>query len=139
MYLEVEELTVLYDRAMVLNGVSLGVDTGELISLVGPNGAGKSTLLRAIAGLIKWERDTLKGTTGGKITFEGSVRFDGEEISELPAHEIAERGLILCPERGRPFREMTVLENLRVGAFLTKDKRVMKENLERKNYERRHD
>lgn len=77
MYLEVKDLTVLYDRAMVLNKVSLGVNKGELVSIVGPNGAGKSTLLRAIAGLIKWEKDTLKGTTLGKITLEGSVLFEG--------------------------------------------------------------
>ena len=126
MYLEVKDLTVLYDRAMVLNEVSLHVDSGELVSLVGPNGAGKSTLLRAMAGLVKWEKDTLKGTVLGKITLEGSVIFDGEEMMKLPAHEIAKRGLILCPERGRPFREMTVLENLEAGAYLCKDKKVMR-------------
>ncbi|MCL0102696.1 ABC transporter ATP-binding protein [Dehalococcoidia bacterium] len=128
MYLEIKDLTVLYDRAMVLNGVSLTVGKGEFVSLVGPNGAGKTTLLRAIAGLVKWEKDTLKGTRAGRITLEGSVKFDGEEVTTLPAHEIARRGLILCPERGRPFREMTVLDNLRAGAFGCK---VVKENLER--------
>ena len=131
MYLEVKDLTVLYDTAMVLNGVTLSVDTGELVSLVGPNGAGKSTLLRALSGLIKWEQDTLKGTRLGKITFEGSVLFSGEEMVKLPAHEIAKRGLILCPERGRPFREMTVEENLQVAAFLYRDKSRIKENLEK--------
>ncbi|MCL0060806.1 ABC transporter ATP-binding protein [Dehalococcoidia bacterium] len=131
MYLEIKDLTVLYDRAMVLNGVSLTVGKGEFVSLVGPNGAGKTTLLRAIAGLVKWEKDTLKGTRAGRITLEGSVKFDGEEVTNLPAHEIVRRGLILCPERGRPFREMTVLDNLRAGAFGCKDKKVVKENLER--------
>ncbi|RJR16776.1 MAG: ABC transporter ATP-binding protein [Desulfobacteraceae bacterium] len=131
MYLEVNGITVLYDRAMVLNDVSFHVDKGELVSLVGPNGAGKSTLLRALAGLIRWEKDTLKGTTLGKITLEGSVLFGGEEMMRLPSHDIAKRGLILCPERGRPFREMTVLENLEAGAYLVKDKGVVKETIDR--------
>ena len=126
MYLEVKDLTVLYDRAIVLNKVSLQVDRGELVSLVGPNGAGKSTLLRAMSGLVRWEKDTLKGTTLGKITLEGSVLFDGEEMIKYRAHEIAQRGLIICPERGRPFREMTVQENLDSGAYLCKDKNVVK-------------
>jgi branched-chain amino acid transport system ATP-binding protein len=131
LYLEIKDLTVLYDRAMVLNKVSLMVGKGEFVSLVGPNGAGKTTLLRTIAGLVKWERDTLKGTRAGRITIEGSVQFNGEEVTNLPAHEIARRGLVLCPERGRPFREMTVLDNLRAGAFNCKDKKVVKKNLER--------
>ena len=126
MYLEVKDLTVLYDRAIVLNKVSLQVNRGELVSLVGPNGAGKSTLLRAMSGLVRWEKDTLKGTTLGKITLEGSVLFDGEEMIKYRAHEIAQRGLIICPERGRPFREMTVQENLDSGAYLCKDKNVVK-------------
>jgi branched-chain amino acid transport system ATP-binding protein len=131
LYLEVKGLTVLYDRAMVLNGVNFGVNKGELVSLVGPNGAGKSTLLRAIAGLIKWEKKTLKGTTLGKITLEGSVLFDGEEMMNLMAHEIPKRGLIFCPERGMPFREMTVLENLKIGAYLIKNKAKIKESLDK--------
>jgi branched-chain amino acid transport system ATP-binding protein len=130
-YLEVRDLTVLYDTAMVLNEVSLRVEIGELVSLVGPNGAGKSTLLRAIAGLVKWEKDTLRGTVVGKITLQGRVLFDGEEMTQLPAHEIAKRGLILCPERGRPFREMTVLDNLETGAYLCKDKELVSQSLEK--------
>ncbi len=131
MYLEVRELAVFYDRAIVLNGISLDVDVGEFVSLVGPNGAGKSTFLRALTGLVKWECDTLKGTTLGKITLRGSVKLDGEEFINLPAHEIAKKGLILCPERGRPFREMKVVENLEIGAFLVRDKRVVSESLEK--------
>lgn len=131
MYLDVKDFTVLYDRAMVLNKVSLHVNEGEMVSLVGPNGAGKSTLLRGICGLIKWEKDSLKGMVSGKITIEGSASFNGEDLSTLQAHEIVKRGLVLTPERGRPFREMTVLENLEAGAYLTKDKKVVKQNLER--------
>jgi branched-chain amino acid transport system ATP-binding protein len=130
LYLEVKNLSVLYDRAIVLNGLSLHVNSGELVSLVGPNGAGKSTLLNAMSGLIKWQLDTLKGTVSGKITLNGSVKFDGNELINLPAHEIARRGVILCPERGRPFREMTVKENLEVGALFI-DKKVADENLEK--------
>lgn len=130
MYLEVKDLTLMYDRAMVLNQVRLRVDEGELVSLVGPNGAGKTSLLRAVSGLVKWERETLRGTTLGKISLNGSVVFNGEEMTKLPAHQIAKRGLILCPERGKPFQEMTVLDNLKVGAFLCKDKEKFQDTLE---------
>lgn len=130
MLLEVKELTILYDRAMVLNKVSVHVNDGEMVSLVGPNGAGKSTLLKAIVGLIKWEKDSLKGTVSGKITIEGSVLFNGEELTKLSASDIAELGLVLTPERGRPFREMTVLENLMAGAYLDRDKKSIQKNLE---------
>ena len=129
MYLEVQNLTVVYDRAMVLNDVNLQVDLKELVGLVGPNGAGKSTLLRAMVGLVKWEKDTLKGTRGGKITLEGSVKFDGREMLDLPAHEIAKNGLIICPERGRPFKELSVKENLVAGAYLWKDRQLKSESL----------
>jgi len=71
--LEVKNLTVRYDTAMVLDEASVKVDKGELVGLVGPNGAGKTTLLRAIAGLIKWEKEVLKGTRQANITFEGSI------------------------------------------------------------------
>jgi branched-chain amino acid transport system ATP-binding protein len=131
LYLDVKDCTVLYDRAMVLNKVNLHVDKGEMVSLVGPNGAGKSTLLRMITGLVKWEKDALKGTVSGKITIEGKVTFNGEDLSDLPASEIVKRGLVLTPERGRPFREMTVRENLEAGAYLCKDKKEIKQNLER--------
>jgi branched-chain amino acid transport system ATP-binding protein len=116
---------------MLLNGVCLSVADGESVSLVGPNGAGKTTLLRAIAGLVGWEKEELKGTKAGRITVEGSVLFDGEEIVNTPAHQIARKGLILCPERGRPFRELTVIENLKIGAHLCKDSSTVRENLGR--------
>jgi len=127
--LDVANLTVLYDRALLINDLSMGVDTGELVSLVGPNGAGKSTLLRAITGLVAWEKKTRRGTVGGDIRLEGRIVFDGERIDRTPAHKIVEMGLIHCPERRRPFREMTVLENLHAGAYLVKDKKEALENL----------
>jgi len=129
--LEVAHLTVCYDRAMVINDLSMGVDSGELVSLVGPNGAGKSTLLKTITGLVAWEREITRRSTGGDITIGGTVTFDGEKIDRIPAHEIVKRGLIHCPERRRPFREMTVLENLHAGGYLLREKREVENNLKK--------
>jgi branched-chain amino acid transport system ATP-binding protein len=114
---------------MVLDEASLKVGKGELVGLVGPNGAGKTTLLRAIAGLIGWEKEVSRGTRGAQINFEGSIEFEGERVERLSASEIARRGLILCPEGGRPFTEMTVRDNLLAGAYLCKDRRQVKDNL----------
>jgi len=129
--LTVSNLTVIYDRAMILNDLSIRVSQGELVSLVGPNGAGKSTLLRAMTGLVAWEKEALRKTTGGDITLKGEVVFDGERIDNMPAHEIVKKGLIHCPERRRPFKEMTVLENLLAGAYLVKKKAEVQNNLEK--------
>ena len=131
MLLEVANLTVCYDKAMIINDLTMGVERGELVSLVGPNGAGKSTLLRAITGLVAWEREITRRSTVGDVTIEGAVTFDGERIDQIPAHEIVKRGLIHCPERRRPFREMTVLENLYAGAYLLKEKGKVENNLEK--------
>jgi branched-chain amino acid transport system ATP-binding protein len=127
--LEVANLSVWYDKAMLINNLSMGVEKGELVSLVGPNGAGKSTLLRAITGLVAWERELTRRSTHGDVILEGTVTFDGERIEQVPAHEIVKRGLILCPERRRPFREMTVIDNLMVGSYLLKDKDEVRDNL----------
>jgi branched-chain amino acid transport system ATP-binding protein len=129
--LEVTDLTVCYDRAMIINDLSMGVNSEELVSLVGPNGAGKSTLLRAITGLVAWEREITRRSTGGDITIEGAITFDGEKIDQIPAHEIVKRGLIHCPERRRPFREMTVIDNLYAGAYLLIEKKEVQDNLEK--------
>jgi branched-chain amino acid transport system ATP-binding protein len=129
--LEVTHLTVCYDRAMILNDLSLGVDREELVSLVGPNGAGKSTLLRAITGLVAWEKEITRRSTGGDVTLEGTVTFNGERIDQIPAHEIVKRGLIHCPERRRPFREMTVMDNLYAGAYLLTEKKEIQDDLEK--------
>ena len=131
MLLEVKGLSVSYDTAMMLNEVDLGVDAGEMVGVVGPNGAGKTTLLRAISGLVKRDQDRLRGTRHGDVTIRGSVVFDGKRIEGLRPHEIAEMGLIHCPERRRPFREMTVTENLKAGAYLCRGKGEVEENLER--------
>ena len=129
--LEVKDVTVRYDTATVLDEASLKVEKGELVGLVGPNGAGKTTLLRAIAGLINWDREVLRGTRMEDITFEGSIEFEGERINKLSAFEIAKRGLQLCPQMGRPFGEMTVRDNLLAGAYLSQDRKEVNESLAR--------
>ena len=127
--LEVNNLSVRYDKAQILNGVSLGVEAREFVGLVGPNGAGKSTLLRAISGLVRFEERMKRGTTGD-IVLEGEVRFAGERIDGLAAHEIRTRGLVHCPERRRPFKELTVLENLMAGAFLSSSREETQRRLD---------
>lgn len=131
MLLEIDHLIVRYEKAVLINDISMGVDTGELVSLVGPNGAGKSTTLRSITGLVAWEREIKRRSTQGDIFIEGQVTFSGERIDEVPAHEIVKRGLVLCPERRRPFRELSVLENLWAGAYLEKDKKKSEESLDK--------
>jgi branched-chain amino acid transport system ATP-binding protein len=111
--LEVQDLTVYYDGALALNGVSLKVEDKTFVSVVGPNGAGKTTLLRAISGLV--EPDS------------GTITFDGERIDKLPAYKIVKKGVVHCPERRRPFSEMTVLENLKMGSYLRRDKEITKD------------
>src|SRR5512142_1846951 len=128
--LEVKDLAVRYDKAVVLNGVSLSVDAGEFVGVVGPNGAGKSTLLRAISGLVRLEERMKRGTTGD-IVLEGEVWFAGERIDTLPAHEIRRRGLVHCPERRRPFRELTVEENHLAGDYLSPGAAETRRNLDR--------
>lgn len=115
--LDVRDLTVYYDGALALNSVSLRVEDGELVSVVGPNGAGKTTLLRTISGLVKPE--------------SGIITFEAERIDNLPAYKIVKSGVVHCPERRRPFPEMTVLENLEMGAYIRKDKEEIPKDMER--------
>jgi branched-chain amino acid transport system ATP-binding protein len=124
--LEVKDLIVHYDGAIALNRVNLKVEDGEFVGIVGPNGAGKTTLLRTISGVItevapgKKERPTVSGT----------IKYDGKRIDKLKAWKIVKMGIIHCPERRRPFGEMTTLENLKMGAYLRKDKSAIKKDLE---------
>ena len=131
MLLEVAHLLVCYGKAVIINDLNIVVDRGELVGLVGPNGAGKSTLLRAISGLIAREKEIKRGTPAGEITIDGAVIFDGERVDQIPAQNIVKKGLIHCPERGMPFREMTVIENLYAGGYLLRDKKEVQDNLEK--------
>jgi len=92
-----------YGQLAVLENVTLDVEQGEIVAVIGANGAGKSTLLLTISGHLR--------------AFSGKVSFDGEDITGLPAHEAAPRGLVMVPEGGRLFPFMTVLENLELGAY----------------------
>ena len=129
--LEVKNVIVRYDTATILDEASLTVEKGELVGLVGPNGAGKTTILRAIAGLINWDREVLRGTRKSDVTFEGSVEFEGERIDRLSAFQIAKKGLQLCPQMGRPFVEMSVKDNLLAGAYLCKGRKEVDDSLAR--------
>jgi branched-chain amino acid transport system ATP-binding protein len=101
--LEVSNLRIGYGLAEVVHGVSFDVKAGECVSLIGPNGAGKSTILKAICGLLP--------------AMGGEIRFEGQSILGLPGHRVAHRGISMCPEGRQMFPEMTVLENLQLGAY----------------------
>lgn len=114
MLLEVENLRVHYDKVEAVKGVSLGVDEGSISTLIGANGAGKTSILKAISGLIT--RST------------GEVRLNGERIDHLPAHKIVGLGVAHVPEGRRLFGLMTVKHNLRLGAYLQRDKKELEES-----------
>ncbi|MCC5809828.1 MAG: ABC transporter ATP-binding protein [Ectothiorhodospiraceae bacterium] len=128
--LDVDRLSVRYDRAQLLHEVSLRVEPDQFVAVVGPNGAGKSTLLRAITGLVRWEREVTRGVHGD-IVQQGRILFGGEPVHELPAHKLVGLGLIHCPERRRPFRELSVLDNLLAGAYLNWGKSQRQQRLQR--------
>ena len=106
--LELKKVYHYYGKAKALEEINLTVEDNSLDAVIGPNGAGKTTLLRAISGLEQIDR--------------GRIIFNGERIDELEAHEIAGRGIAHCPERRRLFYDMTVMENIQLGAFTLKDK-----------------
>jgi len=124
--LEVKDLTVHYDGAIALNRVNLKVEDGEFVGVVGPNGAGKTTLLRTISGVIKEVAPGKKEHP----TVSGTITYDGKRIDKLKAWKIVKMGIIHCPERRKPFGEMTTLENLKMGAYLRKDKKGIKKDIE---------
>ena len=114
--LTVNDINVFYGAIHAIKGVSLEVNAGEIVPLIGANGAGKSTILRTISGLLKPKT--------------GSIQFVGQEIAGMPAHEIVKTGISQVPEGRRIFAEMSVLENLELGAFTRKDKDGIKADME---------
>lgn len=106
--LEIKDLHVSYGGINAVKGVSFSVPEGKIVTLVGSNGAGKSTVLRSVAGIVKPQ--------------SGSIVFDGTELIGLSADKIVAKGVTLVPEGRRVFANLTVLENLKIGAYLRKDK-----------------
>ena len=117
--LEARGLMVFYENMLAINNVSLRCEEGQIVGVFGANSAGKSTLMYTLSGIIldKKRKEEMRG--GERISVFGEIFYDGEEISHLKPHERAKRGIILCPERRRIFPESSVLENLKIGAYLT--------------------
>lgn len=113
--LKIDNIDVYYGAIHALKGISLEVKEGEIVTLIGANGAGKSTTLRTISGLLKPKT--------------GSITFLGQDIEGVRAHEIVKKGISQVPEGRRVFAEMTVMENLDLGAFVRKDKAGIQQDL----------
>ena len=113
--LKIDNIDVYYGAIHALKGISLEVNEGEIVTLIGANGAGKSTTLRTISGLLKPKT--------------GSITFLGQSIAGVRAHEIVKKGISQVPEGRRVFAEMTVMENLDLGAFVRKDKAGLQQDL----------
>jgi branched-chain amino acid transport system ATP-binding protein len=107
--LDIRNLHVYYGKIHALRGVSLSVGSDQIVTLIGANGAGKTTTLRAISGIL--------------AATDGEVTFDGQPLRDLQAHEVVARRIIQVPEGRRIFSRLTVAENLRIGAFLSRDKK----------------
>jgi branched-chain amino acid transport system ATP-binding protein len=115
--LTVDDIHVFYGNIAAVKGISLTVYPGEIVTLIGGNGAGKSTTMRTISGLLKPKR--------------GEIHFEGQRVSGLKGHEVAQRGIAQSPEGRRIFPRMTVTENLELGAFLRNDKAEILADMER--------
>src|SRR5437868_11261508 len=115
--LRVDRIRAGYGSVQILNGVSLGVERGRIASLLGGNGTGKSTLLKTVSGLLK--------------PWQGTVEFDGERIDGLRADRIVQRGLVQVTQGKEAYPAMTVEENLRLGAFVVRDRAKASRALER--------
>lgn len=114
--LEVKDLQVYYGLIQAIKGVSFEVNQGEVIALIGANGAGKTTILHTITGLIQPKA--------------GSVIFEGTDITKIPAHKIVSMGMAHVPEGRRVFANLSVYQNLKMGAYTQKDNKVIDETLE---------
>jgi branched-chain amino acid transport system ATP-binding protein len=114
--LELEDVHVHYGAIWALKGINLTVGKGEIVSLIGANGAGKSTTLRAISGIVK--------------ASSGRISFQGEDLDKVPSHDIVKRGIAQVPEGRRVFANLSVLENLEMGAYIRNDTKEIKRDLE---------
>ena len=114
--LRVEDLNVYYGSIHAVKGISFDVEEGEIVTLIGANGAGKSTTLNTVAGLLKPR--------------EGKVEFEGESLLGIPPHKIVSRGMALCPEGRRVFLQMSVRDNLEMGAFTRTNSAEVADSLE---------
>ena len=114
--LKIDNLHVSYGGIRALQGVSLAVPEGKIVTLIGANGAGKSTTLRTISGLVKAD--------------SGSITYEGQELLGMPINKILEKGIALVPEGRRVFTNLSVLENLRIGAYLRNDKAQIEKDLQ---------
>lgn len=114
--LEVNNLEVYYGVIRALKGISFQVNEGEIVSLIGANGAGKTTMMQSVVGIIPKR--------------SGSVIFDGQDITKLPCHKIVKLGMTQVPEGRRIFQELSVYDNLLMGAYTVKDQQQFKEDLE---------
>ena len=114
--LEIKDLEVYYGMIQAIKGVSFDVNEGEVIALIGANGAGKTTILHTITGLINAQK--------------GSVWFEGKDITKVPAHKIVSMGMAHVPEGRRVFANLTVLQNLKMGAYTRKDKTEIEQTLD---------
>ena len=114
--LEIKDLHVSYGGIKALRGINIKVPDGKIVTLIGANGAGKSTLLRTISGLVKAE--------------SGSILLDGKELIGQPINKICSEGIALSPEGRHVFTDLSVLENLRIGAYLRNDKKAVEQDLE---------
>lgn len=115
--LKISDLHVSYGGIKALRGISLEVPDGKIVTLIGANGAGKSTLLRTISGLVKPPRGS------------GSIKLDNKELIGLPIHTICAEGIALSPEGRHVFADLTVQENLKIGAYLRKEKDVIENDM----------
>ena len=113
--LEIKDLEVFYGMIQAIKGVSFQVNEGEVIALIGANGAGKTTILHTVTGLLEAKK--------------GSVFFDGKDITKTPAHKIVSMGMAHVPEGRRVFANLSVYQNLRMGAYTRKDKQEIEETL----------
>ncbi|MBW2022397.1 MAG: ATP-binding cassette domain-containing protein [Deltaproteobacteria bacterium] len=122
--LEATDLMVFYENMLALNNVSIRCEGEEIVGVFGANSAGKSTLMYTISGIMEDIKKKEDMAGGERITVLGSIRFMGKEIGGLKPSKRAKMGIILCPERRRIFKESSVLENLRIGAYLASSRQA---------------